>query len=316
MNFRKPKFWDYKNPNLISYFLLPLTIFIKINNMLLKFKNKNKNLKIKSICVGNIYVGGTGKTPTTIKIYEILKKIGLFPTVGKKIYKNQIDEIIILKNKVNLITGNSREKIINKVGKNKKSVIVFDDGLQDRDISYDLKIVCFDSSNLIGNGFLIPAGPLREKINSLLNYDCVVFKGENGNTKKFVNKIKNINKKLKIFSTYLKIKNLNKLKRSKKYIVFSGIGNPESFRNILFKNKFKITKEIIFPDHYDYNVNDIKNIKKIANENNAEIITTEKDFVKLSKVDQMNINYLKLEIKFKNEKKFINYLKSKLYEKY
>ena len=85
MNFKKPKFWDYKNPSLLSYLLLPLTIFIEINNLFLKLnKNKNKN-KIKSVCVGNIYVGGTGKTPTTIKIYKILKKLGFFPYVGKKI---------------------------------------------------------------------------------------------------------------------------------------------------------------------------------------------------------------------------------------
>ena len=316
MNFKKPKFWDYKNPSLLSYILLPFTIFIEINNFLLNFTKKKDEKKIKSICIGNIYIGGTGKTPTAIRIYKILKKLSFSVCVGKKIYKNQIDEIIILKNQVDLIIGNSREQIQDKAEIKKKKIIIFDDGLQDKNLSYDLKIVCFDAENLLGNNFLIPAGPLRERITSLSKYDCIILKGENKNTKKFIKKVLNINKKIKIFTTYLKAKNLSKFKRSKKYIIFSGIGNPQSFKNTLFKNKIKIIKEIIFPDHYNYNVNDIKKIKKIATRKNAGIITTEKDFVKLSKVDQKNIDYLKIETKFKNEKSFINFLKSKINEKY
>ena len=316
MNFKKPKFWDYKNPHLLSYFLLPLTIFIEINNFLLNLKKRKKRNKFKTICVGNIYVGGTGKTPTTIKIYKILKTLGFFPFVGKKKYKNQIDEIKILKRQVQLITGNSRNEILDKAKKGKKKVIVFDDGLQDKSMSYDLKIVCFDSLNLIGNSFLLPAGPLREKINSLSNYDCVILKGENISTIKFIKIIKKINKQIRIFTTYFKVKNLTKSKRLNKYVVFSGIGNPESFKKTLLKNKIKIVKEIIFPDHYNYKSNDIKIIKKIAFDKNAKIITTEKDFVRLSKVDQKNIDYLKVETKFKNEKNFINYLKLKMYENY
>ena len=63
MNFRKPLFWDLKKPNFFSYLLVPLTIPLIINNFLFNFKKKNKFSKIKSVCVGNIYIGGTGKTP-------------------------------------------------------------------------------------------------------------------------------------------------------------------------------------------------------------------------------------------------------------
>ena len=307
MKFRKPHFWDLKKPNFNSIILIPFTILIKINNFFLNLKSKKNHQKLKTICIGNIYIGGTGKTPTTIKIYQILKKLGFSTSVGKKKYINQIDEITILKNQVHLISGESRNEILNDAIEKHKKVIIFDDGLQDRKVSYDISIVCFDSNNLIGNGFLIPAGPLRERINSLSKYDCVVLKGENKDTRKFIKTIKNINKKIRIFYTYLKVKNLNKLKRSKKYISFSGIGNPISFKKTLLKNKIKISKEIIFSDHHNYNINDIKNIKQIAIKNNAKIITTEKDFVKLSKKDQKNIDYLKIETKFKNEKKFINY---------
>ena len=89
-------------------------------------------------------------------------------------------------------------------------LIIFDDGLQDKTIDYDLKFVCFDSKNLVGNSFLIPAGPLREEINSLRKYDCVIFKNidKNVDLNEIISKIKNINPKIQIFHTYVKIKNI------------------------------------------------------------------------------------------------------------
>ena len=67
MNIKKPKFWDYKKPNLYSYLLFPITLIIKIFNFL-KIVPKNKKNKIKTVCIGNIYIGGTGKTSLSIKI--------------------------------------------------------------------------------------------------------------------------------------------------------------------------------------------------------------------------------------------------------
>ena len=316
MKFRKPKFWDYKKPSFLSYALLPLTIFVEINNFFLNLKKKKNINRIKSICVGNIYIGGTGKTPTTIKIYKILKNMGFSTVVGKKNYADQLDEINILKNQVKIITDKHRTEILAKAKQKQNNVVVFDDGLQDKSVSYDMQITCFDSDNLVGNNFLIPAGPLRERISKLSKYDCVILKGQNKNVPNFVKIVKKINNKIKIFNTYFKINNLNKFKKSKKYVIFSGIGSPESFKKILLKNKINVIKEIIFPDHYSYTTRDINKIKKIAIKSNAQIITTEKDYVKLSKSEQKKISFLKVEIKFKNERKFINYLKLKMYEKY
>ena len=99
MKFKKPKFWDLKRPNLLSYLLLPFTIPIRINNIFLNIKSKKKYDKIKTICVGNIYLGGTGKTPTTIKLYKILQQTGLNIFTAKKFYKSQLDEQTILHKK-------------------------------------------------------------------------------------------------------------------------------------------------------------------------------------------------------------------------
>ena len=167
MKFKKPKFWDYKKPNFLSYLLLPLTLPLIINNFILGFKNKTSHSQIKKICVGNIYVGGTGKTPLTIKIYKILNQFGYKAAVIKKYYKSHIDEQKILNANTKLYCFKNRVMALNEAIKDNNDIAIFDDGLQDRSINYDLKFVCFNNTNWIGNGFLIPAGPLREKIESI-----------------------------------------------------------------------------------------------------------------------------------------------------
>jgi len=310
MNIKKPKFWDFKKPNLISYLLIPFTIPLLINNFFLNKKNK-KIKEIKSICVGNIYIGGTGKTPSTIKLYEILRKIEPQICTGKKFYSNHEDEKIILEKKTNLISEDNREKIIQIAIKKKQKIIIFDDGLQDKKLDFDLKFVCFEAENWIGNGKLIPAGPLREKISSLKKYDAVFLKDSelNNNVQEI---IKNYNQNIEVFHTSYQIKNFHSFDLSKKFLVFSGIGNPKNFMNILNKNNFKIIDQIIFSDHYNYKQEDINFIKNRAKKINAEIITTEKDFVKISKFDNENINFLEIELKIENEKKLINFIKNKI----
>ena len=310
MNIKKPKFWDFKKPNLISYLLIPFTIPLLINNFFLNKKNK-KIKEIKSICVGNIYIGGTGKTPSTIKLYEILSKIEPQICTGKKFYSNHEDEKIILEKKTNLICEDNREKIIQIAIKKKQKIIIFDDGLQDKKLDFDLKFVCFEAENWIGNGKLIPAGPLREKISSLKKYDAVFLKDSelNNNVQEI---IKNYNQNIEVFHTSYQIKNFRNFDLSKKFLVFSGIGNPKNFMNILNKNNFKIIDQIIFSDHYNYKQEDINFIKNRAKKINAEIITTEKDFVKISKFDNKNINFLEIDLKIENENKLINFIKNKI----
>ena len=310
MNIKKPKFWDLKKPNLISYLLIPFTIPLLINNFFLNKKNK-KIKEIKSICVGNIYIGGTGKTPSTIKLYEILRKIEPQICTGKKFYSNHEDEKIILEKKTNLICEDNREKIIQIAIKKKQKIIIFDDGLQDKKLDFDLKFVCFEAENWIGNGKLIPAGPLREEISSLKKYDAIFLKDSELN-KNVQEIIKIYNQNIEVFNTSYQIKNFRNFDLSKKFLVFSGIGNPKNFMNTLNKNNFKIIDQIIFSDHYNYKQEDINFIKNRAKKINAEIITTEKDFVKISKFDNENINFLEIELKIENEKKLINFIKNKI----
>ena len=316
MKLKKPKFWDFEKPNFISYLLSPLTLPIRINNLYLKYRSVKKTKKIKLICVGNIYLGGTGKTPATIKMYNICRKLNPNISTGKKFHSNQLDEEIILKNKTNLISERSRKKVIENAIKKNHEILIFDDGLQDRDLDYDIKIVCFDEKNWIGNGCLIPSGPLREKIESLKKYDIVFLKDDSLNAEKKISLIKDQNQKIKIFQTYYKVVNLEKFNLKDNYLIFSGIGNPYSFKDTLKKNNFNIVDEIIFPDHYEYKQDDIDKIKLKAKKLNAKIITTEKDYVKLSKKNIDDINFLEIDLIIKDEENLINFINPILNEKY
>ena len=315
MNFKKPKFWDLKKPNLLSHLLLPFTIFPLINNFLLKLKSKRKLKEIKTICVGNIYLGGTGKTPLTIKLFDILKDLKIKIATAKKYYLSQTEEQIMLKNKTNFITSETRKKIIEKSIREKIDLIIFDDGLQDKNLNYDIQFVCFDSDTWIGNGRLIPSGPLRENLSSLKKYDAIFLKTHNkNNVDDLIHSIKKINHQIKIFKVFYKILNLDQFDLNEKYFAFSGIGNPSSFEDLLIKNNFNVINKHIYPDHYKYLQKDIDSLKKKANDEGAKLITTEKDYIKIPEKDKNGINCLKLGLEIDEEMELLNFIKYKLNE--
>jgi len=316
MKLKKPKFWDYKKPNIFSFLLLPFTLIVRINNFFKKLKKNNINKKIKTICIGNIYIGGTGKTPSVIKVNQILKKLNYKTVFIKKYYKDSIDEQILLEKNGKTITYKKRSHSLNVANTSGHDVAIFDDGLQDSSIKYDLKFVCFNIQNFIGNGFLIPAGPLREKIDSLKKYDAVLLNGNNENSNEPILEIKKNNKDIKIFESTYTLTNLDLFNKKNKYVAFAGIGIPMNFYKTLTNNGLNIIKFLEYPDHYDYSYNDIEKIKNKAKNLEAEIITTEKDYLRMEKNQildiKKDIQIAKMELKIKNEDELINFLKNYL----
>ena len=167
MKFKKPKFWDYNKPNILSYLFFPVSLLLTILKTLKNLTTKKKKYsKIKTICVGNIYLGGTGKTSLSLKINEILKD-KIKTCFIKKYYSDQIDEQKILSNHGKLFKFKDRSSAIKQAIDENFELAIFDDGLQDPSIDYDYNIVCFNIDNWIGNSFTIPSGPLRENIKNL-----------------------------------------------------------------------------------------------------------------------------------------------------
>ena len=304
MKLKKPKFWDYKEPHIYSYLLLPFSIILKlISKINLKSKPKSTNPMIKTICVGNIYVGGTGKTSLAIKIKEILEKQNIRVCFIKKFYSNQIDEQKLLNKNGQLFTSKKRITALDEAILQGYQVAIFDDGLQDASIKYDLEIVCFNNLNWIGNGLTLPSGPLREDINNLKLYNNLFLNGNEEPLIEIKNKIRKINPKIDINQGKYVPLNIENFNKEESYLVFSGIGNHKTFINMLKNSDFKIIDDLEYPDHYQYSIKDFYEIINKAKKYNAKIITTEKDYLRLDSFDKTEILFIKSTLEILNEKK-------------
>ena len=308
MKFKKPKFWN--DINFLSISLLPLCLITIIFNFLKTCIITGSRFNLPVICVGNIFVGGTGKTPLSIYIYNLLKKKKFKPAIIRKYYNSHIDEINFTKKKVKeFFYDKNRSLSVSKAVSQKNNVIIMDDGLQDFSIIKDLNIICFNSSDLVGNGLLLPAGPLREKLNNVNNCQIAVINGKRNIT--FEKKLKSISNTIEIFQSRYIIKDLKKFRR-KKILAFAGIGNPENFFKLLRENGLKVKQEISFPDHYNYTKKEIKNLIFKAKAEGLTLLTTEKDFFRLKRSGFRKINYISVNLKILNnnifEKVLLKYL--------
>ena len=305
MKLKKPKFWDYEKPNLYATILNPLALFLQLLNSF-KRKTYKQDLKIKTICFGNIYLGGTGKTSLCIALKNILDQRKIKSCFIKKYYEDQYDEQNILKKYGKLFTAKRRIDAIKKAENENYDFAILDDGLQDKSIVPDINIVCFNNINWIGNGLTIPAGPLRENINNLKNYDHVILNGNSENLESIKKKILSINSKINIHVGKYEVQNISNFKKSENYLVFSGIGNHKSFISMLKNEGLNVIKDLEFPDHYQYSKDEINKIVLNAEILNCKIITTEKDYLRLENIKSDKIQFVKSKIKIFDESKFLS----------
>ena len=324
-----PEFWYKKD--LISRFktllLLPFSIIWILLSLIKKNFAKRYKSHLKVICIGNLSIGGTGKTPFSIQTYKILEILGYKPVFLTRGYrgltkgpilvnkshnhKDVGDEALLLSKVGTTIVSSNRCKGAKYIENLKKNydIIIMDDGLQNYQLEQDIKLLLIDKKLLFGNGYCIPAGPLRQTITQgLKKIDAIIFTGD-GDIKdinlNFINNIQN-------FDTKLEIKNNFKTKQNN-FLAFCALGNPIKFFNTLKKNNFKIVLTKSFPDHYEYKNKDINTLREEADNRNLKLITTEKDYVKID--DKENeISVLPIEINFSKAdgNKFKSFLKEKI----
>ena len=309
MKLKKPKFWDLKQISLWALLLIPFAFLFQLVLLLEKFFKKPKNFSVPVICVGNIYLGGTGKTPLTLELFKIIKSIGKNPGFIKKGYDYLDDEIKMLEKIGKVYTDKSREKAINSLISSNYNVAILDDGFQDFSIKKNFSILCFNSRQLIGNGFTIPSGPLRESIKSLKRADCVLINGEKNI--KFENKINKFNNNIKIFYSKYKLLDTDGI-QNKKVIALAGIGNPENFFDQLKEKNIDLIKTYSYPDHHNFSKKELKNIIDESEKNNAVIVTTEKDHSRMNEEIKLIIKCIKVDLEIENKNDFINLIKSKI----
>ena len=302
MKFKKPKFWDYQGISFWSILLFPISIIYLVTTLIIKTFENCKKSPIPIICVGNIYLGGTGKTPLVKKIFNITKSLGKNPAFIKKYYDYLLDEISMLNKIGKVFQCIKREEGIFLAFENKHDVAILDDGYQDFSIKPNFSVLCFNSKQLLGNGFIIPSGPLRESLNAVLRAHCIVINGDKN--LEFERKLrKNIKGKvLPIFYSKYKIKNKEKF-QNKEIVAFAGIGNPSNFFNLLKEYNLNVKKSYSFPDHHNYTQ---KDFNKITEDKSAIFVTTEKDYYRIPDEQKKKFAYVELSLEIENEDDFKN----------
>tara|TARA_B110000211_G_C14047743_1_gene539800 strand:+ start:572 stop:1513 length:942 start_codon:yes stop_codon:yes gene_type:complete len=311
MKINKPKFWD-KKYSIIAFLLMPLTLIVILLIFFKKKFTKCIEINIPIICIGNIYLGGTGKTPASIYIAKELSKLNKNPAIVKKFYADHKDEHKLIKKEFkNLILNENRVAGIIMAKKKNYDAVILDDGFQDYRFKKDLNILCFNQNQLIGNGLVLPSGPLRERLCSLREAHIILINGKKDI--EFERKILKKNKNLEIFYSKYKPTNIEQF-RNQKLLAIAGIGNPNNFFKLLYKNNLKVEKELIYPDHYEFCESEIMDIIKESKSNNYQIIMTEKDYFKINNFNYDEIKYLKIQLEIDEKEKFLNKI-SKLYDK-
>ncbi len=284
----------------------------------------------KVISVGNLSVGGTGKTPLLLYLTSLLssseKKIAIVTrgygrsSSAPKLYlpsdeigdwRDSGDEPFLLKKRFkNLTISVDRKKVrgaSNAIKKGKSELILLDDGFQHRSIKRDLDIVIYDGNEKFEERLLIPAGRLREPLKSLKRADIVVFMGSEEDSLGIKSCLKDESvlcgglkePELLIRADSDEVVRFSELK-DKKITAFCGIGNPNGFQSTL--NSFDPAElELLkFPDHHIYTERDINKItERFVSSKSDFLITTEKDALKLPSNFFLEINVYVLRIAFK-----------------
>jgi tetraacyldisaccharide 4'-kinase len=192
-------------------------------------------------------------------------------------------------------------------------IVILDDGMQNPVLQKNLQILTIDSLNGIGNNRIFPAGPLRESLKSGLAKSDLIFMIGN-NKCKDSSLIGNISLSQRpYFAAAIKLK--ENLDKDIEYIAFAGIGNPEKFYSLLLENNLKIKQYMSFGDHHNYSDEEVKKLIDLAKLNNASLITTEKDYVKLANKYKELVICARVGLEFENEQKCIDLVYEKLFQK-
>ncbi len=332
MIIKTPKFW-FKNRNEINPLLYTLKPFSKIWEVVTKLRLVNgswEKMPIPVVCIGNITVGGSGKTPVTMALQLLLKDMGIRACVvsrgygGKNKYPHYVskndtfckvgDEPIILSKKGAVIVSKVKKNGILKAYKDGFDMVLLDDGYQNSKINKDLSLVVVDSEVLFGNEFIFPLGPLREQISSgLSRADAIILVGNNHkiNTRK-IDSLRTENK-IPILEGFInKKKKSTNNNNNKKVLAFSGIAFPDKFFKTLKDMGYTLIKTKVFPDHYPYTLKDMIKLKNYAENYGLKLITTEKDIVRVPKRFHEFIDIIKIEFQFKNSEKIKEMIKKLL----
>ena len=295
--------WFLKR-NLIACALYPFSgVYFLASRFIFNIRKRHAYISQRPIiCFGNILSGGVGKTPIVRNVSKYFDSPVVMRGYKKSSQTGNIgDEAKMLSEDGILVhVGNRKSNLILLNKQKSKTPIIMDDGFQNSSIKKDISILVFDESIGFGNGFILPAGPLREPISAIHRADAVIVIRKKNVAKNF-----NLPTNIPIF--YANNKEIYPYDEKTPVIVFAGIGYPEKFFNNINAN---VIEKKSFPDHYQYTDNDIRDLINNAESKNAKLLTTEKDWVRLPDWAKKQIRFSALNTEIENG--FYDWLKGKV----
>lgn len=315
---REPRFWSGEiDPRsreaapVLRFLLTPLAwLYAKVSSRKLAQATPLK-VRPKIICVGNLTVGGVGKSPivSALRTYFETSTNFRVATLSRG-YKGKLkgpvrvdpnvhtaadvgDEPLMLALQGESWIGKDRAITGQDMSNDGVDIIIMDDGHQNPSLQKDFSIIVVDAAAGFGNGFVIPKGPLREPIAAgLARADAVIVVG-GGPIPIELN-----NCPVPLFRA--KIAPVRTPDR-KPYVAFAGIGRPEKFFDTLSALNVDLRDAVPFPDHHVYSSQDLDYLHRLAADHGATLITTEKDFVRLSTDQRASMETLPIEVQFDRE---------------
>ena len=303
--------WNTKN--FITYALYPISYLYRIIIRIRFISTRPKKVSIPVISVGNLSVGGTGKTPIVRYIVNFFQEHGVETATILRGYKGKIKDTIKVDSSIHKAEDVGDEAILHSIDgntwvspnrylgaqeaiKDGAEVIILDDAHQNFSLQKDISLIVVDGTEMFANECLLPSGPLREDIKSgLRRADGIIICGK---SESLHSEIINSNKPI-FYNQFIPETNLEKFKNFNMY-AFCGIGNPRRFFKTLEDNGVKVVKKKIFQDHHTYKDTEIDNMLKASSKLNLVAITTEKDITKIKKEYHEKISVLKIKLEWRN----------------
>jgi tetraacyldisaccharide 4'-kinase len=297
---RAPDFWRQRGWQ--ARLLAPLGGLYGLS-VALKARTKGFDAGIPVICVGNLTAGGSGKTPVAIAIAQALRARGCKPffltrgyggsergpALASRAHSAAVmgDEALLLARQSQTVVARDRAAGARLAVQKSADVIVMDDGHQNFTLRKDLSLVVVDAQTGFGNGFQIPAGPLREPVRQgLARADAVILVGDG-------------DPDLEGFRGPVLRAHLvadGAAFAGQPVFAFAGIGRPDKFIASLEASDAIVTGSCFFDDHHAYGEGEIEQLKAVAGE--TMLVTTEKDFVRMTVAERAGIRVLKVSAVF------------------
>jgi tetraacyldisaccharide 4'-kinase len=315
MFFLTPKFW--RQNNMLSRILQPVAWMYEYISLWYGRRVKTQKVSVPVICVGNLVMGGAGKTPTVLALVDMLKKMNHTPHIlssgygavikdsirvnsQKHTYLQVGDEALLLAEKASTWAGPDRVLSAKLAISHGATVIIMDDGLQNNSLHKDLSLLVIDTLQGFGNGRVFPAGPLRESPHRGVRKTSMTIAIGNGALPKGIPQ-----------ATRAHMTAVDEV-HPRAVIAFAGLGYPEKFNCTLQDYGFDVKRFIPFPDHHPYTIPELERLLKISARRKIDLITTAKDFLRIPERFKKKVYAFNVSLEFEEPEKLYELIAAKL----